>query len=133
MGTGRKRQVEMLPIRGLYEVAIRVKDLSKSEAFYREILGLEVGIRDEGRNLLFLRAGGQAGMVVLQEDKGTWPTQHFAFKVEEADIAATAALLTKRGVAVEGPVFHEWMPARSVYFSDPDGHDLELCAPVQKS
>ena len=37
----------MLPIRGLYEVAIRVKDLSKSEAFYREILGLEVGIRDD--------------------------------------------------------------------------------------
>ena len=73
----------MLPIRGLYEVAIRVKDLSKSEAFYREILGLEVGIRDERRNMLFLRAGGQAGMVVLQEDKGIWPTQHFAFKVEE--------------------------------------------------
>jgi len=56
----------VLPNRGLYEVAIRVKDLSKSEAFYREILGLEVGIRDERRNMLFLRAGGQAGMVVLR-------------------------------------------------------------------
>ena len=123
----------MLPIRGLYEVAIRVKDLSKSEAFYREILGLEVGIRDERRNMLFLRAGGRAGMVVLQEDKGTWPTQHLAFTVEEADIEAAATVLEERGVAVEGPVFHEWMPARSVYFSDPDGHDLELCAPVQKA
>ena len=122
----------MLPIRGLYEVAIRVKDLSKSEVFYREILGLEVGIRDERRNMLFLRAGGQAGMVVLQEDKGTWPMQHFAFTVEEADIDAAAEALKKRGVAVKGPVFHKWMPARSVYFLDPDGHDLELCAPVQK-
>ena len=122
----------MLPIRGLYEVAIRVKDLSRSEAFYREILGLEVGIRDERRNMLFLRAGGQAGMVVLQEDKGTWPTQHFAFRVEEADIEAAAADLEKRGVAVNGPVFHKWMPARSLYFSDPNGHDLELCAPVRK-
>ena len=122
----------MLPIRGLYEVAIRVKDLSRSEAFYREILGLEVGFRDERRNMLFLRAGGQAGMVVLQEDKGIWPTQHFAFRVEEADIEAAAAALEKRGVAVNGSVFHEWMPARSVYFSDPDGHDLELCAPVRK-
>ena len=122
----------MLPIRGLYEVAIRVKDLSKSEVFYREILGLEVGIRDERRNMLFLRAGGQAGMVVLQEDKGSWPTQHFAFTVEEADIEAAAAALKKRGVAVTGPVLHKWMPARSVYFSDPDGHELELCAPVKK-
>ena len=23
-----------------------------------------------------------------------------------------------------------WMPARSIYFSDPDGHELELCAPL---
>ena len=69
-------------------------------------------------------------MVVLQEDKATWPTQHFAFTVEEADIEAAAAALKKRGVAVEGPVFHKWMPARSVYFSDPDGHELELCAPM---
>ena len=30
----------MLAIRGVYEVAIRVKDLPRSEAFYREILGL---------------------------------------------------------------------------------------------
>lgn len=123
----------MIPIRGLYEVAIRVKDLSKSEAFYREILGLEVGIRDEGRNMLFLRVGGQAGMVVLQEDKGAFPTQHFAFRVEDADIEAATAALKKRGVDVTAPVFHKWMPARSVYFSDPDGHDLELCAPMQKT
>jgi lactoylglutathione lyase len=120
----------MLPIRGLYEVAIRVKDLAKSEAFYRELLGLEVGARDERRNWLFLRAGGQAGMVVLQEDKGTWLTQHLAFTVKEADIEGAAAALQKRGIAVTGPVFHEWIPAKSVYFSDPDGHDLELCAPV---
>ena len=118
----------MLPIRGLYEVAIRVKDLAKSEVFYRETLGLEVGLRDEQRRWLFLRAGGQAGMVVLQEDNGTWPTQHFAFTVEEVDIETIATTLRQRRVRVEGPVYHEWMPAKSVYFSDPDGHELELCA-----
>ena len=122
----------MLPIRGLYEVAIRVRDLKKSEVFYRETLGLEVGLRDEERRWLFLRAGGQAGMLVLQEDKGTWPTQHFAFTVEDVDIEAVASTLRQRGVRVEGPVYHAWMPAKSVYFSDPDGHDLELCARVRK-
>ena len=66
----------MLPIRGLYEVAIAVKDLARAEAFYRHVLGLEVGLRDARRPWLFLRAGGQAGMLVLQEDKGEWPTQH---------------------------------------------------------
>jgi lactoylglutathione lyase len=121
----------MLPIRGLYEVAIRVKDLAESETFYRETLGLEVGLRDEQRRWLFLRAGGQAGMVVLQEDKATWPTQHFAFLVEGVDIEAAITSLRQQGVSVEGPVYHKWMPAKSVYFSDPNGHDLELCAPVR--
>lgn len=123
----------MLPIRGLYEVAIPVKDLSRAEPFYREVLGLEEGLRDERRKWLFLRAGGQAGMIVLQENKGEWPSQHFAFTVDEAEIERAAALLRKLGVKNEGPVFHEWMPAKSVYFSDPDGHALELCAPVNGS
>ena len=123
----------MLPISGVYEVAIRVKELPRAEAFYRETLGLEVGLRDGRRNWLFLRAGGQAGMVVLQEDKGEWPTQHFAFTVAEAEIERACAELHERGVDVSGPVFHEWMPAKSIYFEDPDGHALELCAPGKGS
>jgi catechol-2,3-dioxygenase len=122
----------MLPIRGIYEVAIRVKDLSRAEPFYREVLDLEVGIRDEKRNWLFLRAGGDAGMVVLQEDKGEWPLQHFAFTVDEQDINRASAMLRERGVEVEGPVFHQWMPAKSLYFEDPDGNALELCANVKR-
>ena len=120
----------MLPITGVYEVAIRVKDLAKAEPFYREVLGLEVGLRDEKRNWLFLRAGGQAGMIVLQEDKGEWPAQHFAFTVDEAELEHAADLLRERGIDVNGPFFHKWMPAKSVYFADPDGHALEFCAPV---
>ena len=113
-------------------LTIRVKELARSEVFYRDVLGLEEGLRDERRPWLFLRAGGQDGMIVLQEDKGEWPTQHVAFTVDEADIDRAADELRERGVDVRGPVFHEWMPARSVYFSDPDGHGLELCAPVNR-
>jgi catechol-2,3-dioxygenase len=118
----------MLPIRGVYEVAVKVKDLARAEAFYLQTLGLEIGIRDDRRNWLFLRAGGERGMIVLQEDKGEWPLQHFAFTVDEADIKRAAALLRERSVEVEGPVFHKWVPATSLYFKDPDGHDLELLA-----
>jgi len=121
----------MLPIAGIYEVAIRVKDPARAEAFYKEQLGLEEGIRDASRNWLFLRAGGNAGMIVLQEDKGDWPTQHFAFTVAEKEIENAAQALRDKGVAVTDPFFHEWMPAKSVYFQDPDGHDLELCAPME--
>ena len=41
-------------------------------------------------------------------------------------------MLREPGVTVDGPYSHEWMPARSIYFADPDGHDLELCAPVNR-
>jgi catechol 2,3-dioxygenase-like lactoylglutathione lyase family enzyme len=120
----------MLPIRGVYEVAINVRDLARAERFYREVLGLTVGLRNDDRRRVFLRAGGQAGMIVLIEDQGEWPAQHLAFTVDAADIDAAAAALRRAGVKVEGPVTHDWMPAKSAYFSDPDGHELELCAPL---
>ena len=118
----------MLPIRGLYEIAVRVKDLGRAEAFYKGVLGLKEGLRDERRNWLFLYAGGDAGMVVLQEDKGEWPTQHFAFTVSESEIKQAAAMLKEKGVSVSELVYHEWMKSVSVYFDDPDGHALELLA-----
>jgi catechol 2,3-dioxygenase-like lactoylglutathione lyase family enzyme len=118
----------VVPITGLYEVAIKVRDLSTAEAFYREVLGLQFGLRDQRRNWLFLRIGSSAGMVVLQEDRSEWPRQHFAFAVKDSELERAAALLKEKGISIEGPVFHDWMPGRSVYFADPDGHDLELFA-----
>jgi len=121
---------EMSHLRGIYEVAIRVKDLSRAEAFYCTLLGLEIGLRDEKRRRLYLRVGGRSGMLILQEDRGTWSTQHFAFRGDVSDLEQAARFLRASGIVVQGPVLLPWMPARSIYFTDPDGHDLELCAPL---
>ena len=118
----------MLPIKGVYEIAVRVRDLARAESFYKSVLGFEEGVRDDRRNWLFMWAGGKAGMIVLQEDKGEWPVQHFAFTIDEPDLTRAAALLEEKGVAVSAPVYHEWMNATSLYFKDPDGHALELIA-----
>ena len=118
----------MLRIKGLFEIAIRVKDLPRAEVFYRDLLGLEEGLRDERRNWLFLWLSDRSGMVVLQEDKGEWPLQHFAFWVAESDLAGAAAMLKEKGVKTSELVHHEWMNAVSLYFEDPDGHDLEFTA-----
>lgn len=123
----------MIPIRGVYEVAIRVRDLARAETFYCQLLGLKVGFRDEQRNWLFLRAGDSSGMIVLQEDQGHWPIQHIAFTVRESEIEQSAQQLRENGIALEGPIVHEWIPAKSVYFEDPDGHALELCAVLPKA
>ena len=118
----------MVPITGLYEVAIKVRDLKTAERFYREVLGLQFGLLDERRNWLFLRAGESAGMVVLRDDRGEWPNQHFAFAITDSELDRAAALLSEKGISVAGPVFHSWIPGRSVCFADPDGHALELFA-----
>ena len=48
-------------VRGIYEVAIPVRQLERAEKFYRDVLGLEVGLRDDRRKWLFLRAGTLPG------------------------------------------------------------------------
>lgn len=124
-------KMDILPIRGIYEIAVRVRDLSRAETFYCEVLGLREGLRDEQRNWLFLHLASNQGMVVLQEDKGDWPKQHFAFEIPESAIEQTIGFLRKQGVEVSEPVQHGWMGATSVYFEDPDGHALELIATNQ--
>src|SRR5215467_13479872 len=122
----------MLPIRGLYEVAIPVRHLQKAETFYRDVLGLEVGLRDERRNWVFLRAGGTAGMVVLQEREGEFPTCHFAFTVSQSDLERAANSLRERGVTARGPVSHDCSRWRTLYAQDTDSPDLELIPPSVK-
>ena len=117
-------------IRAVYEVVIRVRDLERAESFYRNVLGLELGLSDPRRPMSFWRVGGCDGMLVLQQDDGEWPTQHFAFRVDEIHLEDAKQHLERQGVSVHGPVHHEWMPAKSLYFADPDGHELELCAPL---
>ncbi len=117
-----------LPIRGIYEVVVRVADLDRAQDFYCSTLGLDPGLMVDERGMRFLRAGN-GGMLVLQRADGEFPQQHFAFTIEEDDIEKSLARLTEAGVEHRPPVFHDWMPGTSIYFSDPDGHDLELFAP----
>jgi catechol 2,3-dioxygenase-like lactoylglutathione lyase family enzyme len=121
---------ESLDLSGVYEIAVRVKDLKRSEAFYVDLLGLEPGLLDESRSWHFLWVGGRGGMVVLQEEPaGDWPLMHFAFSVTPEALEQGKKALEAAGIETQGPVTHDWMGAQSLYFSDPDGHALELCAP----
>lgn len=48
----------MIPIEGLFEAHITVSDLKRSMAFYRDVLGLEVGIVQPERPAAFFWVGG---------------------------------------------------------------------------
>lgn len=117
----------MIEIEGVYEVADRERNLSRAETFYRDVLGLELGLRDAKLPWVLLCVGS-SGMIVLQEGPNEWLLQSFAFKVSEASLDRAVDLPARKGIATEGPVWHDWIPARSLYFMDPDEHDLELCS-----
>ena len=115
-------------IKGLFEVAVKVKNLEKSSEFYTEILGFEAGLLDSARRWNFLWVSSRSGMVVLQEEKENWQQQHFSFRVEKSEIEPLKKALESKGVSVHGPVNLEWMQAVSLYFADPNGHALEFTA-----
>lgn len=124
---------------GLFETHLNVRDLDRSTAFYRDVVGLELAHVVEGRAAAFFWISGR-GRAML----GLWAgssspntlTLHLAFSLPLGEVTATPRRL--RAAGVEPLSFHQrptseptiigWMPAASVYFRDPDGHSLEVLA-----
>jgi catechol 2,3-dioxygenase-like lactoylglutathione lyase family enzyme len=126
-------------IRGLFETHINVSDLERSVAFYRDVLGLEVGRIEQERRAAFLWIGapGEAMLGLWEKPREQVVPQHFAFRTTISEVRdKAAAWLAERGLdcrnflndGTRRPLVFGWMPALSIYFDDPDGHSLELIA-----
>jgi catechol 2,3-dioxygenase-like lactoylglutathione lyase family enzyme len=124
-------------IQGLFETHINVSDLERSIAFYRDLLGLELGRREVDRRVAFLWAGtwGEAMLGLWEKAPDQVVRQHLAFRASVEDILnKSVAWLKERRLpcrnflndGTERPMVFAWMPAISIYFPDPDGHSLEL-------
>lgn len=126
-------------IEGLFETHLNVADLDRSAVFYEQVLGLQLLYADEKRRSRFYWIG-EAGKAMLGI-REHYPTalvqrQHFAFQTSWVNMAKARAFLREKGIearnfydgsASELYVF-SFMPAVSIYFIDPDGHQLELLA-----
>ncbi|WP_459191862.1 VOC family protein [Halosimplex sp. J119] len=110
-------------------VHLKVRDLERALAFYREVLGLDVTER-EGR-YVFLSWGERHHDVALQEvgDGAEGPSRgvglyHVAFEVATPEaLASVYRRLRDRGVQVS-PVDHGI--SKALYFADPDGNGVEV-------
>lgn len=80
---------------------------SASEAFYRDALGLEVGVRVEQRKWLFLERVGKLPCWYSGKTREPAQPNSSPFRVEEVDIEAATTALRQRGVRDERPVYHE--------------------------
>jgi lactoylglutathione lyase len=129
----------IVPITGLYEAHLTVRDLERGIAFYRDVLGLPLAHVVPARGVAFLWVPEPGTGMLGLWSSGTAPLRmrlHIAFRVDLARIEAAVGALRDAGIAphdgdggpIEEPVVLSWMPAASVYFEDPDGHSLELIA-----
>ena len=123
----------------LFEAHLTVADLGASIAFYRDRLGFELAHMERARQAAFLWIGsrGTTMLGLWGADSGSpTVTAHIAFAASLDDVVASPRRLQSAGITpldfngepTDEPVVLAWMPAASIYFSDPDGHLLEYIA-----
>ena len=127
---------------GVLETAVYATDLDAAEAFYRQVIGLELFARDGDRHLFFRCEAGVflvfnpeltgepthiAGHIAVPPH-GSRGAGHMAFGVRHEDLHTWRARLAARGVAIEQAI--TWPNGgESLYFRDPAGNSIELATP----
>jgi catechol 2,3-dioxygenase len=113
-------------------VVLKVRDLDRSLAFYRDLLGFRVS-GEMSNVMIFLTATGQnhhdLGLLrVGDQAPSPLPTgvglYHVAVQLADLDaLRAAHAVLVERGL-LKGTADHG--VSRSLYTADPDGNDIEI-------
>jgi lactoylglutathione lyase len=115
---------------------LKVVDLDRAIAFYRDTLGLELAQVFRERHVSFFWIGGKGKAMLGLWESAAGPSQlvaHVAFQVDLVDVLASPQRLREAGIVpldlaenpTDEPVVLSWMPAAAVYFKDPDENLLE--------
>ena len=141
----KSRGTTVLAPRGFHRVAFRCRDAKETVEFYQRVLGMDFQLAiaegrvpstgdydpymhvfmdaGNGNTLAFFEIPEQPGMD-RDRDTPIW-TQHIAIRVGSIDELIEAKRHVEScGLEVLGPVDHGIF--KSIYFSDPSGHRLEL-------
>jgi catechol 2,3-dioxygenase-like lactoylglutathione lyase family enzyme len=126
----------------ILESALYVSDLAAAETFYRDVLGLPVIARVDGRHVFFRCGSGilllfnaaatkvppPPGARLPVPPHGTAGEGHLCFAATPTEIENWKHRLEDKGIAMEADF--EWPSGgRSIYFRDPSGNSLEFAEP----
>ena len=121
-------------IRRLDHVVLRVADLDRASAFYRDVLGCQEERRVERISLVQMRAGESLIDLILADsppDAARGNMDHFALRIDPFDETDLRRHLEAHGVAV-GEIVSRYGAegdGPSLYIEDPDGSTVELKGP----
>ena len=115
---------------GLRHVALNVRDVQKSVAFYCTILGMRVEWQPDSENVYLTSGGDNLAIHKLSEGSETSVIQnlnHLGFVVARPeDVDQIAERVQSHGIPLVAPVRTHRDGARSFYFRDPDGILIQL-------
>ena len=121
------------PVR-LNHAVLFVADLARAEAFYTQVFGMEVVVREPRANAAFLRlprSGNHHDLGLFGVGAGAPPKQrggiglyHLAWQVDTIGELENARRLLAEASAYTGESSHG--ATKSVYGADPDGNEFEI-------
>ena len=120
-----------MQIKSLGHVVVRVRDLARSEAFYRDTLGMPVcaHYNQDGLNMAFFSLGNHHDFAIMEHpdlgEETASGLDHVAFKIGETmeDLVDAKQRMDELGIETD-PIDHD--VTKSLYISDPDGNGIEL-------
>ncbi|OGX05521.1 MAG: hypothetical protein A2Z88_10490 [Omnitrophica WOR_2 bacterium GWA2_47_8] len=129
-----------IKIIGIDHVAMNVRDIDRSVAFYRDVLGLQVTKREPSKQGIeyFLDCGPSLiGIIQAKDFDNAHPFEneglganHFSFRIRAKDFDAMVTHLEKHDVKIEFAKKRD--KSWSLYFYDLDGNKLEMTSwPVE--
>ena len=116
---------------GLDHIALSVRDVERSANWYIEVLGLERQHEGEWNGVPTFVGKGKTGIALFPArdgDSGREPRNgtrllHFALRADRENFVRAEHELKRRGIAFH---FEDHGIAHSIYFPDPDGHQVEI-------
>jgi catechol 2,3-dioxygenase-like lactoylglutathione lyase family enzyme len=108
---------------GLSHIALKSRDLKKTEQFYVDVLGCQVAFRHPP-DMIFLTTPGSGDLLNFVKSaariSGSQGLEHIGFKVTAAELKKMEKTLKQHGVKIEGRRGRE-----AFYFTDPNGYHIE--------
>ena len=103
-----------------------VNDINKTEAFYRDALGLDIQrMEDEGGDWLLATTANELELLFFEQESKPGNPPIVVFDLPEGGIDDVVTTLSEKGVTIVTPVSHApggW----SAEIADPDNHQLSM-------
>lgn len=122
----------VLRVEGIDHVALAVRNVTAAARWYQEVLGFERRYAEVWGDFPAVVGAGATCLALFPvgtdhplppPSRGTLAVRHVAFRVDRENFARAQVELRARGIAYTA---EDHAAALSVYFTDPDGHQLEI-------